>query len=128
LCKQLIESHTEIDFFISWGPQTGLPDGIFSNQKKNILNNFWSVLEWKMLYFMSNWYILCSFGTFYVHLAYLLVIWYLDFFPFWYVVPRKIWQPCPQISGCCCCTFQSKRIRVCLRRPRDVFAPVTKWL
>jgi hypothetical protein len=30
-------------------------------------------------YFMAIWYILWSFGI---------------FFPFWYVVPRKIWQPC----------------------------------
>jgi hypothetical protein len=28
---------------------------------------------------MTNWYILCSFGT---------------LFRFWYHVPRKIWQPC----------------------------------
>jgi hypothetical protein len=32
-------------------------------------------------YFMTIWYILCSFGT---------------FFRFWYRVPRKIWQPCFQ--------------------------------
>jgi hypothetical protein len=32
-------------------------------------------------YFMTIWYILCSFGA---------------FFRFWYHVPRKIWQPCIQ--------------------------------
>jgi hypothetical protein len=30
-------------------------------------------------------------GIFYGHLIYFVVIWY--FSPFWYVVPRKIWQP-----------------------------------
>jgi hypothetical protein len=28
----------------------------------------------------------CPFGTFYGHLVH--------FYPFWYVEPRKIWQPC----------------------------------
>jgi hypothetical protein len=31
------------------------------------------------------WYILWPFGTFCGHLVYI--------FPFWYVVPRKLWQP-----------------------------------
>jgi hypothetical protein len=62
--------------------------------------------------FMAPWYTLRPFGIFLViwyifgHLVYfwsfgiLLVIWYIFghlvcmFFPFWYVVPRKIWQPC----------------------------------
>jgi hypothetical protein len=37
-------------------------------------------------------YILWPFGIFYCHLVDFVVIWYI--FPFWYVVPRKIWQPC----------------------------------
>jgi hypothetical protein len=45
------------------------------------------------------WYILWPFGIFYVllfgifggHMEYFMVIWYI--FPFWYVLPRKIWQP-----------------------------------
>jgi hypothetical protein len=32
-------------------------------------------------------------GLFYGHLVQFVVIWYL-FYPFWYVVLRKIWQPC----------------------------------
>jgi hypothetical protein len=57
------------------------------------LGKFWRAFDWKMFYtyilwplgisywdlgyFMTNWYILYSFGT---------------FFRFWYHVPRKIWQ------------------------------------
>jgi hypothetical protein len=33
-------------------------------------------------YFMDIWYGLCAFGI---------------FFPFWYFVPRKIWQPCSRV-------------------------------
>jgi hypothetical protein len=38
-------------------------------------------------------------GTFYGHLVYFVSIWYNVWlfgiiFPFWYEVPRKIWQPC----------------------------------
>jgi hypothetical protein len=36
---------------------------------------------------MAIWYILWPFGTFYGSLVYI--------FPFWYVVPSKICQPCP---------------------------------
>jgi hypothetical protein len=34
---------------------------------------------------MAIWDILWPFGTFCIHLVH--------FFPFWYHVPRKIWQP-----------------------------------
>jgi hypothetical protein len=45
------------------------------------------------------WYILCSFGVFYGHLPYFIVIWYIFwlfgiFFTCWYFLVRKIWQPC----------------------------------
>jgi hypothetical protein len=45
-------------------------------------------------------------GIFYGHLVYFTAIWHIfvaiwyilrlfnTFFPFWYVAPRKIWQPC----------------------------------
>jgi hypothetical protein len=35
-------------------------------------------------------------GIFYGHLIYFLAIWYIVwlFGLFWYIVPRKIWQPC----------------------------------
>jgi hypothetical protein len=51
------------------------------------LCKFGGVLQWKMfVYFMAICYILLPFG-------YVMVIWYI--FPFWYVAPRKIWQPWP---------------------------------
>jgi hypothetical protein len=43
------------------------------------------------------WYILLTFGIFYGHLKYFMDIWYsLCEFGIWcwYIVPRKIWQPC----------------------------------
>jgi hypothetical protein len=45
------------------------------------------------------WYILGPFGLFQGHLVYfeavLSTLWPFGiFFPFWYVAPRKIWQPC----------------------------------
>jgi hypothetical protein len=50
------------------------------------LGKFWWALEWKMLVFcMVIWNILWPFGN-------LVVI--RTFSPFWYIVSRKIWQPC----------------------------------
>jgi hypothetical protein len=77
-------------------------------QTKNLkLGTFLRVLRWKMLvYFLDIWSILrtldifWTFDLFYGHLEYFMDIWYLYFvvtweiFPFCYVVPRKIWQPC----------------------------------
>jgi hypothetical protein len=45
------------------------------------------------------WYILWTLGPIYGRLVYFEAIWYIlwlfgIFFPFWYVVPRKIWHPC----------------------------------
>jgi hypothetical protein len=38
-----------------------------------------------VVYFVDNWYILWKIRF---------ILWSFDnFFPFWYVVPRKIWQP-----------------------------------
>jgi hypothetical protein len=37
-------------------------------------------------HFAAIWYIFCPFGIFCGNVVY--------FPPFWYVVPRKIWQPC----------------------------------
>jgi hypothetical protein len=44
------------------------------------------------------WYILWTLGPFYGLLLYFMHIWYSSwyfgkFLPFWYFVPRKIWQP-----------------------------------
>jgi hypothetical protein len=51
--------------------------------------------------FMAIWNILWPFGIFCGHLVYFVTIWYISrafgtFSPFWYVIPRKIWQPCFQ--------------------------------
>jgi hypothetical protein len=45
---------------------------------------------WHWVNFMAIWYVLLPFGIF-------MVIWYI--FPFWYVVLRKIWQPCVSPRG-----------------------------
>jgi hypothetical protein len=47
------------------------------------------VMAIKYVHYMAIWYITC------------ITIWYIlwscgSFFPFWYVVPRTIWQPCPR--------------------------------
>jgi hypothetical protein len=42
---------------------------------------------------MAIWSILLLLEIFYGHLVYFVAIWYI-FAPFWYFVPRKIWQPC----------------------------------
>jgi hypothetical protein len=81
---------------ILWESASGkldCPQGcqMVSFQTKNPnLGKVWRALDGKMLlygigilyrylrYFMTIWYILCSFGT---------------VFRFWYHVPRKIWQP-----------------------------------
>jgi hypothetical protein len=83
---------SSIKFYLCAGPNlqlgTGMPDGIFSNQK---WGKFWRVFQWKLLvYLMDIWYSLRPFGIFYGHLVYFVVIW--SFFRF-FVVPIKIWQP-----------------------------------
>jgi hypothetical protein len=73
-----------------------LPDGIFSNQFGQILVGlrmenvgiFCANLE----YIAAIWYILWSFGNF---------VAILYFFPFWYIVSRKIWQPCLSLLNTC---------------------------
>jgi hypothetical protein len=80
--------------------------------KNQNLGKYRRDLHWKM-YFMATWYILLPFRIFCGHLVYFVdscyILWpvaefcghllylygYLVcVFPFWYVVPRKIWQPC----------------------------------
>jgi hypothetical protein len=78
--------------------ESGLPDGLFSNQKSQFgkiledlrLENvdvFYGHLKYfidiRDITYMAIWYILCLLGT---------------FFPFWYQAPRKIWQPCSEYS------------------------------
>jgi hypothetical protein len=70
----------------------GLPDGFFQTKNPK-LGKFRWVLQWKMMvYFMDTWvhftvfcFILWTFGIVRRNLAYIS--------PFWYFVPRKIWQP-----------------------------------
>jgi hypothetical protein len=69
-----------------------LPDGLFKNQRSNF-GKLWTVLQWKMLVLLwPSLPILPPNGIFNGHLVHFVVIWYI-FFPFWYVVPIKIWQP-----------------------------------
>jgi hypothetical protein len=79
--------------------RAGLPDGLFSNQNP-ILGKFWRVLFWKILvYFMATVYnCQLPIGKFNGHLLHFVVIWYI-FFSFWFIVPRKIWQPWRLASG-----------------------------
>jgi hypothetical protein len=70
----------------------GLPDGIFSNQKsqfgyklEGLAMEDFGIFYGHFVYFKAIGYILWLFSIFYGYLLY--------FSPFWYVVPRKIWQP-----------------------------------
>jgi hypothetical protein len=67
---------------------------MYFRTKKTYLGKFWKVLQWKILvFFMALLSILRPIVIFYGHLVHFVDIWYV--FPrFWYVVPRKIWQPC----------------------------------
>jgi hypothetical protein len=74
------------------GTHPGLPDGLFSNQKYQFgyilgglaMENL-GVFYDHLVYFTAIGNILWPFGIFCGHLVY--------FSPFWYFVPRKIWQP-----------------------------------
>jgi hypothetical protein len=65
---------------------------IFADQNKTILIHFWGPWNGHFVYiirpfgiFKAVWCNLLIFGRFCGHFVYI--------FPFWYVVPRKIWQP-----------------------------------
>jgi hypothetical protein len=71
-----------------------------SFQTKNPnLGKFWRALDWKMLIsFVAIWNILQIFGIVYRYLGYFMTIWYIlcsfgNFLRFWYHVLGKIWQP-----------------------------------
>jgi hypothetical protein len=73
----------------------GLPDGLFSNQK----SKFGQILEGLALEDVGIHifgHFLRSFVILYEHLVSFVVIWYI--FPFWYFVPRKIWQSWRRLS------------------------------
>jgi hypothetical protein len=62
----------------SQGVNQGCQVAYFKTKNTNLFK-FCKALQWMMLvYFMDSWSILWPFGI---------------FLPFWYVVPRKIWQP-----------------------------------
>jgi hypothetical protein len=98
VAKIRIENERSIgDVTIGWNCRP-LKQGcqmVYFQTKNPSLGKFWSVLEWKMLILCCHlvdvtviWNILWHFGILYSHLVY--------FPPFWYVGPRKIWQPCTQ--------------------------------
>jgi hypothetical protein len=82
----------------------GLPDGIFSNQNSKFWINFWvseCIME-DVGIFYGHLVYFTDFGFFYGYLVYIS--------PFWYVVQRKIWQPCQRQWLSCvnfglCCRF-----------------------
>jgi hypothetical protein len=66
-----------------------------SNPKIPIWVNFGRSCDGRcwFVYYMFIWYILCQhIGIFFGYLVSL--CFYFIFSPFWYVVPRKIWQTC----------------------------------
>jgi hypothetical protein len=65
--------------FHSDNPDFGI---LWNALERKTLVNFMAILE----YFKEIWYILLPLGEF-------MVSWYI-FDPFWYIAPRKIWQPC----------------------------------
>jgi hypothetical protein len=66
---------------------------VYFQTKIPISGKFRMVLKWKVLVcLIALWSALWPFDIFYSHLVYFGFVWY--FFPFWYVVWRKIWQHC----------------------------------
>jgi hypothetical protein len=63
----------------------GLPDDIFSFQK----SGFWYIFEDIGMENASTFY---GYLEYFIDLCYILRP-FVIFFPFWYVVARKIWQP-----------------------------------
>jgi hypothetical protein len=86
------------------GFHAGLPDGIFLYQKFKFGEISWA-LEWKMfVYFLVIWHILLQFR----HSMDILRS-FATFSPFWYVLPRKIWQPWFHVE--CSTTYFRTRIK-----------------
>jgi hypothetical protein len=71
---------------------------VYFQTKNTNLGKFWRALKWKMLvYVMVIWNILRPFDILYSHLV---MLWSFGIFGpvFWYILSRKVWQPCSQ--GC----------------------------
>jgi hypothetical protein len=72
---------------------------VYFQNKNPTLGKFGRALEWKgLVYLMPILNIIRLFGVFYGQFVNFLVILY-TFSPFWYVVTRKIWQPCQRGIG-----------------------------
>jgi hypothetical protein len=89
---------------------SGLPDGIFSNQKVNF-GSFWQASERNILTSLWPFGILCG------HLLYFIAVWYildklLYLFPnFGILYQEKIWQPSME----CFCEFWDCPIHMVMR-------------
>jgi hypothetical protein len=96
---------------------------VYFQTKIRNLGKFWRVLQWKMLvYFMDNWSILRPFKISYGRLVY--------FPPFWYIVPRKIWQPCcpcRRKTRSCGCTGARRCGTRTRRRWQRCSSPSSGW-
>jgi hypothetical protein len=70
---------------------------VFSQKIPNF-GKFWRVLQWKILvYFMTIWSIFGPLEIFYGHFG--IFCGHLVYCPpFWYFVPRKIWQPWSRVT------------------------------
>jgi hypothetical protein len=72
---------------------------VYFKTKNPNLGTFWRVLQWKMLVYLM------PLGQFSCHLMiycmnFGIICGNLGYFPpFWYTVPRKIWQPCCRDQG-----------------------------
>jgi hypothetical protein len=75
-------------------PGAGLPDGLFSNRRSQFGYNWEGLCNGRCCSIL--WQFWCVLWSFCIH-----VIWgHLVYnFPFWYVVPRKIWQSWPGFSA-----------------------------
>jgi hypothetical protein len=94
---------TVISITKKFASRAGLPD---QTENPN-LGKFWRALQWKALVYLlpfglfhgqlvnfnTIWSTSQPIGKFNGHLVHFVVVWFL---PFWYVVPKKIWQPCSQ--------------------------------
>jgi hypothetical protein len=88
LCPKVILTHLRAP---------GLPDGVYFQTKNPDLGKCLRAVQRKMsVYSVAIWSILQLFGIFSGHLVF---FWLFGIFsPFWYVVPRKIWQPWRALS------------------------------
>jgi hypothetical protein len=67
----------------------------FQTKLPPVLVNFWKAFEWKVLYLSWPFGILCGHLLDFKAICY--ILWTsVALSPFWYIVPRKIWQPCDQ--------------------------------